>query len=56
MATVILTGVPVGVGRAQPAGSSQSRLIAKTTRLAPMSRVMTTVVRPATAPAEMRVA
>ena len=57
MVTVILTGVPVlGLVVPIPLGSSQSRLIANTTRLEPMSRVMTTVVRPATAPALMRVA
>ena len=55
--TVILSGVPVRrLTLPRPDGSSQSRDIAKTTREVPMSRVMTTVVRPATAPAEMSVA
>ena len=57
MPTVILTGVPVrGLVLPSEGGSSQSRYIAKTTRVEPMSSVMTTVVRPATAPAEMSVA
>ncbi len=56
-ARVIRTGVPE---RAEvlpnPGGSSRSRLIANSTREVPIRRVITTVVRPATAPAEMRVA
>ena len=40
----------------RPDGSSQSRDMANTTRVLPMSSVMTTVVRPATAPAEISVA
>lgn len=56
-ATVIFTGVPVrGFVVPQEAGSSQSRHIANTTRVALMMSVMTTVVRPATAPAEMSTA
>ena len=51
------SGVPVRwLTRPNRAGSSQSRDIAKSTRVAPMSSVMTTVVSPATAPAAMRVA
>ena len=54
---VMRSGVPVRwFTLAKDAGSSQSRAIAKSTRVAPISRVMTTVVRPATAPAAMRVA
>ena len=58
MVIVIRTGVPVlGLVRARtPAGSSPSRLIAKSTRTAPISSVITTVVRPATAPAAISVA
>ena len=53
----IRSGVPVrGLVLPSHGGSSQSRDIAKTTREVPMSRVMTTVVRPATAPAEISVA
>ena len=55
--TVMRSGVPVRwLTLPNFGGSSQSRDIAKITRVAPMSRVMTTVVRPATAPAAMRVA
>lgn len=55
--TVILTGVPVrGLVVPNEAGNSQSRHIANNTREPPMISVMTTVVRPATAPAEMSVA
>ena len=57
MPIVIRTGVPVrGLVRPIAGGSSQSRDMAKTTRLAPMISVMTTVVRPATAPPAMSVA
>ena len=45
-------GRDVGDGR----GSRLSRLIANVTRTAPISSVITTVVRPATAPAEISVA
>ena len=54
---VMRRGVPVrGFTLPKDAGSNQSRDIANSTREAPMSRVMTTVVRPATAPAEISVA
>ena len=54
---VMRSGVPVWtLVLPSTGGSSQSRDIAKTTRVAPMSSVMTTVVRPATAPAAMSVA
>ena len=54
---VIRSGVPVRwLTLPEGAGSSQSRDIANSTREAPMSSVMTTVVRPATAPAEISVA
>ena len=57
MATVIRSGVPVRWFTFPKAGgSSQSRDIANSTRVAPMSRVITTVVRPATAPAAISVA
>ena len=57
MMRVILIGVPVRwLVRARRRGSSQSRLIANTTRVAPIISVMTTVIRPATAPAEIKVA
>ena len=57
MMRVIRTGVPV-LGETWPkrCGSRLSRLIAKVTRTAPISSVITTVVRPATAPAEISVA
>ena len=57
MITVRRTGVPVlGLVRPSHGGSSQSRDIANVTRVAPMIRVITTVIRPATAPAAIRVA
>ena len=55
--TQMRSGVPVrGFVLPSHGGSSQSRDIAKTTRVVPMSSVMTTVVKPATAPAEITVA
>ena len=45
-----------GCTLARPIGSSASRHIAKIRRVAPIIRVSTTVVRPATAPAEISVA
>ena len=57
MIKVSLIGVPVrGLIRARLLGSSQSRHIAKRTRVAPIISVMTTVVSPATAPPAMSVA
>ena len=54
---MIRIGVPVRwFTLPRAGGSSQSRDIAKITREAPISRVMTTVVKPATAPAAIRVA
>ncbi len=50
-------GVPVfEFTLANGRGSRPSRLIEKNTRTAPIIRVITTVVRPATAPAEISVA
>ena len=57
MVRVIFTGVPVlSLTCAKGRGSSPSRLIANSTRTAPIISVITTVVRPATAPAEINVA
>ncbi len=54
---VMRRGVPVWtLVLPSTGGSSQSRLMAKTTRVAPISSVMMTVVRPATAPAAINVA
>ncbi len=57
MVSVIFTGVPVfGLTCANGRGSRPSRLIANSTRTAPIISVITTVVRPATAPAAIIVA
>ncbi len=57
MISVIRMGVPVrGLVRARLLGSSQSRAMANTTRVAPIISVITTVISPATAPAEINVA
>jgi hypothetical protein len=57
MTTVSSTGVPVrSLVRPSRGGRRWSRDIAKLTLVAPISRVMTTVAKPATAPALMIVA
>ena len=58
MAMVIRSGVPVrGLTLAQDAGAAASHATSRTrTRVAPIISVITTVVSPATAPAEISVA